>query len=590
MTHTPTSDDAHINFMGNISFEVSPLIRLEIMAASAFFGEPQFYLPDHTNGQSAGKRKKGKGKVKASNPATLSPAELRELHAQLNAFDTYDWRSLSPMQKMERAIDEAIAFDPEATLRLAVHLRQQSFVRHTPQIILVRAANHPRLRGTGLVRQYAKTIIGRADELPLQLGYQLTAYPETNPYNQTGKRIPNALTRAWRDALEHFTDYDLAKYREARVYGKRLRDVANLCRPSAAVNASIAPLMESTLKVKGRTWESIVSEQGSSKETWQQAIAKMGHMALLRNLRNLALKSDVDAEMVAQQLLDGVAGGKQLPFRYYSAYTALKGAIPTLLAQLGEQALAEDVQRDTLQQAGQALQTYLAATELALEASVSHLPRLKGRTMALADNSGSAQGATTSEMGTMKVSTIGNLTSILTARMGDEGYVGVFGDGLEIIPVTAKSGVMPSLDRCENLAEAIGQGTENGIWLFWQDALDQEVRWDNVFIFSDMQAGHGQLYGTDEALTVYQKKFGWQGGNYISVPALIAEYRRRVNPKVNVFCVQIAGYEDSLMPENYYRTAILGGWGTGLLQYAALIATLWDAMEVRPALGTGQEP
>ena len=32
------------------------------------------------------------------------------------------------------------------------------------------------------------------------------------------------------------------------------------------------------------------------------------------------------------------------------------------------------------------------------------------------------------------------------------------------------------------------------------------------------------------------------------------------NPKLNVFSVQVAGYDNSVTPENIYRGAILSGW------------------------------
>jgi hypothetical protein len=54
----------------------------------------------------------------------------------------------------------------------------------------------------------------------------------------------------------------------------------------------------------------------------------------------------------------------------------------------------------------------------------------------------------------------------------------------------------------------------------------------------------------------------------IDVAKLIKDYRNKVNPRVNVFLVQIAGQQDSLVPEFYERTYILGGWGTGLLHFA----------------------
>ena len=46
-------------------------------------------------------------------------------------------------QVMEKAIDEALSADFEATLRWAVELRDRYMMRMNPQVILVRAAQHP---------------------------------------------------------------------------------------------------------------------------------------------------------------------------------------------------------------------------------------------------------------------------------------------------------------------------------------------------------------------------------------------------------------------------------------------------------------
>ncbi|XYH94601.1 hypothetical protein ACMHYB_43240 [Sorangium sp. So ce1128] len=53
---------------------------------------------------------------------------------------------------------------------------------------------------------------------------------------------------------------------------------------------------------------------------------------------------------------------------------------------------------------------------------------------------------------------------------------------------------------------------------------------------------------------------------------LVAAYRARVHRDVRVFLVQVAGYQDTLVPEFYERTYILGGWGEGLLRFAAAMA------------------
>lgn len=97
------------------------------------------------------------------------------------------------------------------------------------------------------------------------------------------------------------------------------------------------------------------------------------------------------------------------------------------------------------------------------------------------------------------------------------------------------------------------------------------LQWDHVFVYSDMQAGHGGLYGTGG-----YDAYRWKNGRHIDVPKLIAEYRRTVNPNVHVYLVQVAGYQDTLVPEVYAKTHILGGWGDGILRYAARMASLED--------------
>ena len=522
-TNTPAAP--HRNWMGGTSWDLtSPLLRLRVAASSCFFGEPMYYHPD------------AKGPAAPPKPArraqTLSDGQRAHLRDVLHAIDPQPWRTMTPAQLMESSIDEALDHDAEATLALAASLRNEGNMRTTPQVVLVRAAHHPKVRGTGLVRRYAPSIVRRADEPAVGLTYHRAAF---------GGAIPNALKRAWGDALAGFSAHELAKYRmDARAV--KTVDVVTLTHPrSAAVDA----LAKGELTTTGETWESIVSAGGSNAATWRDALAVMGHMALLRNLRNL-LAHGLGPDVWASQLVEGARTGRQLPFRYYAAYRAVK-------------------------EAKAANPKAVEAIERCLDVTTENLPWFGGRVMSLCDNSGSARGATTSSMGTMAVATIANLTGLLAGRRADEGYVGVFGDRLDVHRVARRGSMMQQLDALERSGEGIGHGTENGVWLFWDRAIREKEHWDTVFVFSDMQAGHGGLYGTDAR--AYQQ-FTWASTNYIDVASLIAAYRATVNPKVNVFLVQVAGYRDALVPEFYERTYILGGWGAGLLRFAAQMASL----------------
>jgi len=511
-------EDAHLNFMGGPSYDINdPIQRLRMVAASSFFGEPQYYHRD----------KEDKRKLRVKPMSRPTDAQVRHLADMLESIDPQGWRSLGPAEMMECAIDAALEHDPEATLQLAVELRQNDFIRTTPQVILVRACHHPKVRGTGLPSKYVSKIVHRGDEPSVCLAYHRWRYGKA--------AIPNSLKKALAKRLGEFDEYALAKYRR-EIGGFKLVDVVNLVRPKNT--PAIQELIKGTLKLDDKTWEAVISARGSSQESWEAAIEIMGHMALLRNIRNMHQKG-VPHNLYLEKLVKTAKYGRQLPFRYYSAYKMLKDTSPTILD----------------------------AVEECLVISMGQLPQFKGRVMSLCDNSGSARGSTTSSMGTMQICQIANLSAVITAHCSEEGYVGVFGDNLDTFPVQKRSSVFDGVQKADKKGVGVGGGTENGIWLFWDAAIREKQHWDTVFIYSDMQAGHGGLYGLGRG--GHYSDYIWPGsGNYIDVPKLIKEYRKRVNPNVVVFCVQVAGYQDTIVPENYNKTFILGGWGDGILKYA----------------------
>lgn len=279
------------------------------------------------------------------------------------------------------------------------------------------------------------------------------------------------------------------------------------------------------------------------------------HMAILRNLRNILKNCDEKHVLKALCALEaGVKNGKQFPFRYWSAIKSIESSNPRLDNEIKA----------------------IESLNRCLDKAMSNFPKLKGKTICLSDNSGSAWGALTTEYGSVKVAEIDNLSSVMTAINSDEGYVGIFGDRLEIEAVNKRDGVLSQLDKIQSKhSHSIGGSTENGIWLFLDEAIKKKIHWDNIFIYSDMQAGHGGLYGLNSRdYSEYITR-----GHYIDVLKLVQEYRRKVNPKVNVFSVQTAGYDNSVLPENEYRTSILTGWTGKETVYANVLIDIWDRME-----------
>ena len=519
------------NFMGGISYSLSPLNTLKIVAASSIFGEPQYYR------DGLGAPSNLSTILDYSILAPMFKAESGALKDNLSAVDIF-----------EEAIQAALDFDFKATLDLALELRNEYYMRLNPAVIFVKASMHEgrqefNEKNPGYMKMIGKAIALRPDDLTNQFEYYM--------YKNGGKKgLSSLVKRTWAERLSEFSRYQLNKYK-----GKRLID---LVRISHAKSDDINELMTTgTLKVEEseKTWEILRSE----KKSWEEIVNTISipHMALLRNLRGIFTEVE-DPTLTARiltQLKGGVIKGKQFPFRYWSAYKAVSNS----------QIHHKQLVLDTLEEC--------------LDISVENMPKLKGKTVCLSDNSGSAWGAFNSEYGSVTVAEIANLSSLITSLQSDSGEVGVFGDELSIKGVSKRNGLLTQLEETSKRGKAQGGGTENGIWIFFDEAIKNKVHYDNIFIYSDMQAGHGNLYGHGH--TVGKTKFVHprKGGTYVDVLAMAQEYRDKVNPRVNLFTVQVGGYNNSVLPEALYRGAILAGWTGKEPVFAKAIIDIWDSVE-----------
>jgi hypothetical protein len=518
-----------VNFMGGTSYEINPIDTLKMITASSIFGEPQYYRGGEFEGSELSKIVDG----------------VFSVHALFKPFSIFnsEFEELKTSTIMEKVIDEALSFDFEATLDWAVELRHNFYMRLNPQIIMVRAAMHPdREKYTklnpGQFAEINNRVMSRADEPASQLSYWLYK-------NKKKNNMPSLLKRSWAKRISIMGKYELGKYKNA---GLGMIDVVRI---SHAKNPLIDELMKTgTVQVDedNWTWESM----RSAKKTWREIITSinLNTMALLRNLRNIFEEIN-DLEICNKlmiQLKGGVLKGKQFPFRYFSAMKAIK-----------ESSVNHK-------------QTILDALEECVDIARENMPKLNGRTMCLSDNSGSAWGAVTSEYGSMTIAEIDNLSSVITAQNCEEGFVGKFGDKLKVFPISKRNGALSQANQVTaQKSEDVGGGTENGVWLFFDNAIKTKEHWDNIFIYSDQQAGHGGLYGTNAI--DYIK---YSSGRYIDVMKLIDAYRKTVNPKVNVFAVQTAGYDNVVIPEYGYRTNILFGWTGKELVFADEMIKFWD--------------
>ena len=446
-----------------------------------------------------------------------------------------------------KACDNALSYDFKGVLELAKKLRYEYNMRLNPALIMVRAVMHEGRKAFNEENKvFMRACIEEVINIPTDIWNQFELWMF---FNGSKSKLPSILKRAWADKLNSTKKYQLAKYK----IKAKIIDLVRICH---AHSEDIDELMKSgTIEVTDEeaTWEKLRSEGKSWTEILQSIYVP--HMALLKNLRGIAIEvSGNTLKQVLELLENGVEKGKQFPFRYWSALNAIKTSYPRVP---NEGLIEESLNR-------------------CLDKAMSNFPKLKGKTICLSDNSGSAWGALTTEYGSTKVAEIDNLSSVMTAINSDEGYVGIFGDRLEIEAVNKRDGVLSQLDKIQSKhSHNIGGSTENGIWLFLDEAIKKKIHWDNIFIYSDMQAGHGGLYGLNSRdYSEYTIN-----GRYIDVLKLVQEYRRKVNPKVNVFSVQTAGYDNSVLPENEYRTSILTGWTGKETIYAQALIDIWNRME-----------
>ena len=523
-----TNEKKVVNFMGGTSYEINPLDTLKMVTASSIFGEPQYYR----NGEFAS--------------ATMNDGTY-SIHGTFQKYSLID-KSLEgkkTSQLMEDVIDASLAYDFKGTIEWAKTLREEFLMRLNPQVIMVRAATHParvdfNKKYPGLFSEINLKVMSRADEPSSQLTYYLYRNGKKN-------EIPGILKRNWSKTLSGLGKYQLNKYKGT---GIGLIDTIRICHAhsenidelmkTGTVSVSESDQKWETLKATGKTWKGILDQ------------IQLGHMALLRNLRGIFTEIDDQelCEKLMKQLKDGVRAGKQFPFRYQKAKEMIEKS---------------DVNHKQL---------ILDTLEECMDIACGNMPRLKGRTMCLSDNSGSAWGTFNSEYGSVHVAEIGNLSSVITAKNSDEGYVGVFGDKLKTMPISKRNGILTQAKEVTKLGKTVGGGTENGIWLFFKQAIDNKEHWDNIFIYSDMQAGHGGLYGYGHDEEEYKRR-GFGFGHYIDVAKLIEEYRK-INPNVNVYCIQTAGYNNVLVPEYGYRTNIFYGWTGKELLFADAMNRFWD--------------
>jgi 60 kDa SS-A/Ro ribonucleoprotein len=283
---------------------------------------------------------------------------------------------------------------PETVAAVAIEARTQMNLRHAPLLLLTVLAKTG-AKKEKLVAYTVAEVIQRADELS-----ELVAIYWRNGKVPLSAQLKKGLARAF----AKFDAYQLAKY--DRPGPVRLRDVLFLvhAKPKATEQA------ETWRKLAGKeldspdTWEVALSSGADKRETFTRLIGegKLGYLALLRNLRNMA-QSGVSERLVRRAILDRKGAGRVLPFRFVAAARA---------------APLFDREIDT-----------------ALQAAITDQTALAGRTIVLVDVSGSMGAQLSRRSDLSRMDAAASLASVI------HGDVRVFTFSNEIVEVPARRGL-----------------------------------------------------------------------------------------------------------------------------------------------------
>ncbi|MBP5784963.1 MAG: hypothetical protein J6W16_05210, partial [Methanobrevibacter sp.] len=192
-----------------------------------------------------------------------------------------------------------------------------------------------------------------------------------------------------------------------------------------------------------------------------------------------------------------------------------------------------------------------------------NVPELEGNCAILIDHSGSVRGdwhgsSTVSPWSNVKTAHIGNLFGSIVAFKQKDVYIGMFGDKL----------ISPSIDRNIGLLEfnkktydegvKCGGATENGLYVFLKNVINEKKHIDNFIVFSDMEIGDGGEGGWDRTSRVNCK-----------FKDLFKKFRE-INPNCLTVCCNICGRSGTSVFNPNLKILNVSGWSNNIFDVISM--------------------
>lgn len=416
--------------------------------------------------------------------------------------------------ELVKSVRNMLDVDAKFVANLAIYTRREMYMRSVTHMMVAELAHHK--DGKQYARKVVNLIAERVDDLT-----EITAYY----LNHFGKPFPNSLKKGISDVILKQNEYTLAKYNRSGQVS--LKDLIMLSHPRPETSMQedlMKKVLDDTLETP-ITWETQLSAQdGRSKsEKWESLIDtnKLGYMAMLRNLRNIVNNCDgehVDRALEVITNPELIKRNKQLPFRYFSAYRELQGCC------VGSSKV-------------------LRAIETALDISVENIPRLPGKTLFIADVSGSMN-IPISLRSAVTAMDIATLIMAIGNGISDDAVTSVFATDFEIVNASGRSVIS---DKQMFAGTNVGHGTNLSI--AFQYILRNKMDFDRIIVLSDMQTCESRS----------------------SSSALFDEYRKTINPNTYLHSIDLMGYNlgTQFLPEKNIN--LMSGWSEKVLRYISTL-------------------
>jgi hypothetical protein len=270
---------------------------------------------------------------------------------------------------------------------------------------------------------------------------------------------------------------------------------------------------------KPNTWETVISDKGSTPEAWRTVLQDMGIMAKIRNIRNMLKAGLTGSEIFNDDDKNRVRHSKMFPFRLYQAYDAYKS----------EPELETDTE----------VEDFLTES---IDETAQNLPDEMKSTLVVADTSGSMK-SPVSGRSSMTCYEIATFFAGVASKAGAD--VGAFADDFKTTQFHHKT---PSIERMYDIQDLDVGGSTNGYKVFKTLTEEQNV-YSNVVLLTDMQLWNSDFYNDSTLKEEFDKYF------------------QNVSDDVSLYMIDLQSYGDLVTPEGYENVYNVSGWNERVLDF-----------------------